>query len=54
MNTVQKLDYLEKKLEASGCPKELSPSYALQIIRDCDKNNKSVLDVELIDSKLKQ
>lgn len=48
MTTEQKINYLVKKLEKNGCPiSELYP-YAMQILRDCDINNKSVKDVELI------
>ena len=48
MNTEQKINYLVKKLEKNCCPtSELHP-YAMRILRDCELNNKSIKDVEII------
>jgi len=48
MTTEQKINYLVEKLEKSGCNKSELYPYSMQILRDCDANNKSVKDVEII------
>jgi len=46
--TSEKLNYLENLLKENGCPVDVRFEYAMQILKDCKKSGKSVLDVELI------
>jgi len=47
MNTSDKIKFLENLLKEANCPTWDITPMAMQILRDCEKNNKSVYDVEL-------
>jgi hypothetical protein len=46
-STQSQISYLENLLKSKGCPTSEVTPFAMQILNDCKKSNKSVYDVEL-------